>query len=412
MLRAPDVPYADPDLGNLAAIVQLDPELAPPPTQTKGKGKKSQAKGKASGQNGQDTAQAVSAPADILPPLPNSLAAADVAGDDMGNAADESIVEPEAEIVDNDYRLDCSICRRRGMNLDSNQRLVQCDYCDRWEHVKCHRQAAQKAGLPKPDYNNEPFVCEDCQVMKDESIIVTASAPKRERSEKQMEGARRGAEKRRAKAAAKRAKLEKEQRKLDGAKGATRPSPAFSTAPSVVPPPAAISSEVKGQSSMPPTSKPKGKGKKAVASGSSPIQAGSAPASSLGTASMASMPGQRPDLPTPALPPQQAVLPDAPSQVPQSGFPVLPQVLPVLPPPDQPGGQPLHPGPSSGAQFAPAVQTYQQFALPSFASSIPADLSVPSYSNGLAGSDTVQQLGSVAQIDPQLYADIDPALFQ
>lgn len=384
-----------------------EPKPAQPATQSKGKGKKNQGKGKVTEQNGQNIAQPMNTPAEILPPLPNSLAVAvgDTPGDNMHNLADESMVEPEVEIVDNDYRLDCSICRRRGMNLDSNQRLVQCDYCDRWEHVKCHRQAAQKAGLPKPDYNNEPFICEDCQVMKDESIIVTASAPKRERSEKQMEGARRGAEKRRAKAAAKRAKLEKEQKKLDGAKGAARPSPASSTAPGAAPLPAAVSSEAKGQASNPPVSRPKGKGKKAVTGGSSPAQGGSAGPGSLETTRTAPMPEQQPSFPPSlTLPPQQPALPIASTQAQQDGFP-------ILPPTNQSGFQPSHLGPNAEAQTAPLGQAYQHFASPSFASSVPADLSVPSYPNSPAGPDTMQQLGSVAQIDPQLYADIDPALF-
>jgi len=38
----------------------------------------------------------------------------------------------EVVYEDTDYRLDCSVCRRRGMNLDANQKLVGCDMCDRW----------------------------------------------------------------------------------------------------------------------------------------------------------------------------------------------------------------------------------------------------------------------------------------
>jgi len=111
-----------------------------------------------------------------------------------------------------DYFLDCSVCKKRGLNLDPNSRLVACDNCDRWEHVVCHRKADEKAGRPKRDWDNDPFLCEDCEGL--EESVVLPSAPKRERSEKQKAGAKKGAEKRKAKAAADRAK-----------KAATNPKP-------------------------------------------------------------------------------------------------------------------------------------------------------------------------------------------
>jgi hypothetical protein len=120
----------------------------------------------------------------------------------------------EVVYEDTDYRLDCSVCRRRGMNLDANQKLVGCDMCDRWEHVVCHRKAAEKAGLPKPDFEKEDFICEDCQMI-DESVIVPA-APKRARSDKQLAGARKGAEKRKAKFEARRKEKERT-KKVSGA---------------------------------------------------------------------------------------------------------------------------------------------------------------------------------------------------
>ena len=87
--------------------------------------------------------------------------------------------------------------------------------CDRWEHVVCHRKAAEKAGLPKPDFENEDFVCEDCQMI-DDSVIVPA-APKRARSDKQLAGAIKGAEKRKAKFEARRKEKAKTQKQQAGA---------------------------------------------------------------------------------------------------------------------------------------------------------------------------------------------------
>lgn len=114
-------------------------------------------------------------------------------------------VEPAEEYDGaDDYFLDCSVCKKRGVNLDPNSKLVACDNCDRWEHVVCHRKAAEKAGLPKRDFDNEDFLCEDCEDLEDSVIL--PSAPKRERSDKQKAGAKKGAEKRKAKAAAARAK--------------------------------------------------------------------------------------------------------------------------------------------------------------------------------------------------------------
>lgn len=128
------------------------------------------------------------------------------------DAADEYLPPGQAGefIIDEDYRLDCSICRRKGVNLDAGQKLVGCDMCDRWEHVVCHRKAAEKAGLPKPDFDNDDFICEDCQLV-DESVVIPA-APKRARTEKQLAGALKGAEKRKAKFEARRKEKERTKR--------------------------------------------------------------------------------------------------------------------------------------------------------------------------------------------------------
>lgn len=150
--------------------------------------------------------QAPLAPADV-PILPASVIMA---------SSDQTPVSAEPEYVDDggaeDYFLDCSVCKKRGLNLDPNSRLVACDNCDRWEHVVCHRKADEKAGRPKRDWDNDPFLCEDCEGL--EESVILPSAPKRERSEKQKAGARKGAEKRKAKAAAERAK-----------KAASKPAP-------------------------------------------------------------------------------------------------------------------------------------------------------------------------------------------
>lgn len=127
-----------------------------------------------------------------------------------GPAQPEAVTEAavaETEVYDDgaeDYFLDCSVCKKRGLNLDPNSRLVACDNCDRWEHVVCHRKADERAGRPKRDWENDPFLCEDCEGL--EESVILPSAPKRERSEKQKAGAKKGAEKRKAKAAAERAK--------------------------------------------------------------------------------------------------------------------------------------------------------------------------------------------------------------
>jgi hypothetical protein len=112
--------------------------------------------------------------------------------------------EPEYVVESEDYFLDCSVCKKRGLNLDPNSRLVACDVCDRWEHVVCHRKQDEKEGRPKRDWENDPFLCEDCEGL--ETSVILPSAPKRERSDKQKAGAKKGAEKRKAKAAAERAK--------------------------------------------------------------------------------------------------------------------------------------------------------------------------------------------------------------
>lgn len=120
--------------------------------------------------------------------------------------------EPDPAAVDanmevggaEDYFLDCSVCKKRGVNLDANSQLVACDNCDRWEHVRCHHKADERAGRPKRDFDTEDFLCEDCEEI--DTSVVLPSAPKRERSEKEKQGAKKGAAKRKAKAAADRAK--------------------------------------------------------------------------------------------------------------------------------------------------------------------------------------------------------------
>lgn len=144
-------------------------------------------------------------------------------------APEPAVVEEESE----DYFLDCSVCKKRGLNLDPNSRLVACDVCDRWEHVVCHRKQDEKEGRPKRDWENDPFLCEDCEGLEDSVIL--PSAPKRERSEKQKLGAKKGAEKRKAKSAAERAK------KSAGKAAASPPVPkgtkaSASKATSVAPP--------------------------------------------------------------------------------------------------------------------------------------------------------------------------------
>ena len=85
------------------------------------------------------------------------------------------------------------------MNLDYNAQLVQCDSCDRWEHMVCHRKADAAAGRPKRDFANEDFLCEDCEEIGT-SVKILPAAPRRERSEKQLAGAMKGAAKRKARA--------------------------------------------------------------------------------------------------------------------------------------------------------------------------------------------------------------------
>lgn len=124
--------------------------------------------------------------------LPGIQAFNDVTMEDIPVGAEEVPFESD------DYYLDCSVCKRRGMNLDVTAKLVQCDHCDRWEHVVCHRKADERAGLPKRDFDVVDFVCEDCDGLANSSVVIP-SAPKRARSDKQMAGAIKGALKRKQK---------------------------------------------------------------------------------------------------------------------------------------------------------------------------------------------------------------------
>lgn len=76
---------------------------------------------------------------------------------------------------------------------------MQCDTCDRWEHIACHREADKKAGRPRRNFDVEDFHCEDCEGVGHSAIKVIPKASKRERSEAQKVGAAKGAEKRKAK---------------------------------------------------------------------------------------------------------------------------------------------------------------------------------------------------------------------
>ena len=62
----------------------------------------------------------------------------------------------------------------------------------------CHRKADEKFNRPKRDFDSDPFQCEDCEGIGEESIVIPKAA-KRERSDAQKAGAQKGALKRRAK---------------------------------------------------------------------------------------------------------------------------------------------------------------------------------------------------------------------
>ncbi|KZT19238.1 hypothetical protein NEOLEDRAFT_1183554 [Neolentinus lepideus HHB14362 ss-1] len=64
-----------------------------------------------------------------------------------------------------DWEVDCEVCSRRGINLDGDIPLVQCEVCKKWQHQRCHDRVDDMTGRRRRNWNHPEyhFMCQACQ---------------------------------------------------------------------------------------------------------------------------------------------------------------------------------------------------------------------------------------------------------
>ncbi|TFK47754.1 hypothetical protein OE88DRAFT_1738283 [Heliocybe sulcata] len=64
-----------------------------------------------------------------------------------------------------DWEVDCEVCGRRGINMDGDIPLVQCEVCKKWQHQQCHNRVDEMSGRRRRNWNHVDyhFMCQACQ---------------------------------------------------------------------------------------------------------------------------------------------------------------------------------------------------------------------------------------------------------
>ncbi|KAH8916460.1 hypothetical protein BT69DRAFT_773986 [Atractiella rhizophila] len=75
---------------------------------------------------------------------------------------EDSEASTEKDEPDSWY-LNCEHCGKSGLDVDDGHKLVCCDQCEEWVHLKCLAKADREAGRPEKDYQEEDFLCGRCQ---------------------------------------------------------------------------------------------------------------------------------------------------------------------------------------------------------------------------------------------------------
>ncbi|RDX43989.1 hypothetical protein OH76DRAFT_1389802 [Lentinus brumalis] len=84
------------------------------------------------------------------------------------NGTQQSSLQPSRMVTPNgvrtpDWVLDCEVCHKQGVNVDDGMAMVSCGSCNRWQHIKCHDIADQRAGRPRRDWEKQQFYCMRCR---------------------------------------------------------------------------------------------------------------------------------------------------------------------------------------------------------------------------------------------------------
>ncbi|EPQ54130.1 hypothetical protein GLOTRDRAFT_139515 [Gloeophyllum trabeum ATCC 11539] len=107
----------------------------------------------------QQTADSSSKPNGSAAPTHDALQLQDLAQSSSGTTS--GIQTPSGS----DWEVHCEVCRKRGINIDNDVPLVQCEVCKKWQHQQCHDRVDEANGRRRRNWNHPDyhFMCQACQ---------------------------------------------------------------------------------------------------------------------------------------------------------------------------------------------------------------------------------------------------------